>query len=69
MTWAQRLKRVFNIDSENCSECGSHLNVIASMEDPEVIKQILDLRDRKVQAESPLLLPEGRAPPSIGLCD
>lgn len=69
MTWAQRLKRVFDIDVETCTECGGHLKVIASIEDPEVIKQILDHLDRKVQAKSPKLIPEGRAPPSLGLFD
>ena len=29
MTWAQRLKRVFNIDIETCSECGGAVKVIA----------------------------------------
>jgi hypothetical protein len=32
MTWAQRLKRVFNI--EICSVCGGAMNVIACIEDP-----------------------------------
>ena len=54
MTWAQRLKRVFNIDIETCTECGGHLKVIAIIEDPEVIKQILDHLDRKLPANSPL---------------
>lgn len=42
MTWAQRLKRVFNIDIETCSGCGGAMKVIACIEDPIVIKQILD---------------------------
>jgi len=29
MSWAQRLKRVFNIDIETCSKCGGALKVIA----------------------------------------
>jgi hypothetical protein len=41
MTWAQRLKRVFNIDIEACSNCGGDVRIIASIEDPAVIKQIL----------------------------
>jgi hypothetical protein len=33
MTWAQRLKRVFNIDITTCEECGGTVKVIASIED------------------------------------
>ncbi len=29
MSWAERLKRVFNIDIETCSECGGAVKVIA----------------------------------------
>ncbi len=29
MTWAQRLKRVFNIDVETCARCGGPVKVIA----------------------------------------
>ena len=42
MTWAQRLKRVFNIDIEICRECGGAVKVIAYIEDPVVIRTILD---------------------------
>lgn len=41
MTWAQRLKRVFNIDVETCRACGGRARVIACIEDPQVIKKIL----------------------------
>jgi len=27
MSWAMRLKRVFNIDIENCSECGGEVRI------------------------------------------
>ena len=30
MTWAKRLKRVFNIDIETCSECIGDFKIIAS---------------------------------------
>jgi hypothetical protein len=47
MTWAKRLKRVFNIDIETCSACGGAMKVIACIEEPVVIKQILDyLKER-----------------------
>ena len=41
MTWAQRLKRVFAIEIEKCEKCGGKVNIIASIEDPEVIEKIL----------------------------
>jgi hypothetical protein len=34
MTWAQRLKRVFNIDIETCEQCGGAVKVIASIDKP-----------------------------------
>jgi|TARA_B100000959_G_scaffold171236_1_gene179331 hypothetical protein len=42
MTPAQRLKRVFNIDIKTYRECPGPVQVIACIEDPRVIKQILD---------------------------
>ncbi len=42
MTWAQRLRRVFNIDIETCEACGGPVKVIASIEDPGVISKILE---------------------------
>ena len=41
ITWAQRLKRVFNIDIEICEHCGGAVKIIASIEDPPAIKTIL----------------------------
>ena len=41
MSWAQRLKRVFQIDIESCPECGGHVRVIACIEDPSLIAIIL----------------------------
>jgi hypothetical protein len=41
MTWAQRLKRVFRIDVETCQACGGAVKIIASIEDPVIIKKIL----------------------------
>jgi len=67
MTWAQRLKRVFNIDITTCEECGGIVKVIASIEDPAVIKQILAHLERKAESKEFNPLPESRAPPQIGL--
>ncbi len=67
MTWAQRLKRVFDIDIETCSKCGGEVRIIASIEDPEVIRKILAHLDEKVTPTATGLLPESRAPPATGL--
>ena len=40
MTWAHRLKRVFPIDI--CRECSGAVKVMADIEDPAVIRRILD---------------------------
>jgi len=42
MTWAQRLKRVFNIDMSIYPKCGGEARVIASIEDQSVIERILN---------------------------
>ena len=67
MTWAQRLKRVFNIDIETCKQCGGEVKVIASIEDPVVIEKILSHINEKKSVVAPDFLPEDRAPPQLGL--
>jgi hypothetical protein len=42
LTWAQRLKRVFEIDITLCPLCGGQLRVIADVPDPALIRKILD---------------------------
>ncbi len=42
MTWAQRLKRVFNIDVTTCSRCVGSVKIIACIDDLAVTKKILD---------------------------
>lgn len=63
MTWAQRLKRVFNIDIETCQACGGPVRIIACIEDPVVIKKILDHLDKQSTPPATGVWPEGRAPP------
>jgi Putative transposase len=41
MSWAQLIKRVFDIDIEHCPNCGGALKIIAAIEDPPVIVKIL----------------------------
>ena len=64
-TWAQRLKRVFNIDIEICGRCGGAVKVIACIEDQNIIDKILaHLRDKDPTSSTlPLLIPPSRAPP------
>ncbi len=45
MTWAQRLKRVFQIDVAQC-ECGGKVRIIASIEAQTTIHQILEHLER-----------------------
>jgi hypothetical protein len=67
MTWAQRLKRVFNIDVSVCPQCGGEAKVIACIEDPGVIKTILEHLKQKGEIQEAVKLPESRGPPQTGL--
>ena len=69
MTWAQRLKRVFHIDIETCSQCGGMAKIIACIEDPAVIEKILTHLNKKAAGVEPARLPESRAPPQAVLFD
>ncbi len=67
MSWAQRLKRVFNIDITQCESCTKHnVKIIACISDPIVIKKILEHLDKissPITAPMPSLIPPLRAPP------
>jgi hypothetical protein len=63
MTWAQRLKRVFNIDIETCPACGGAVRIIACIEDPVVIEKILTHLHKKETSAQASPLPPCRAPP------
>jgi hypothetical protein len=64
MTWAQRLKRVFNIDIETCSACGGAVKVIASIEDSAGIQKTLTHLKEKTALEPLSPLPSVRAQPT-----
>jgi hypothetical protein len=51
LSWAQRLKRVFNIDITLCPLCGGTMRVITDITDPDIIQKILD----HIEAQPPPL--------------
>ena len=63
MSWAQRLKRVLRVDIETCRHCNGSVKVIASIEDPGVVKQILDHLDQRARPPPPISGSHARAPP------
>lgn len=68
MSWVQGLKRIFKIDIETCSECGSAVKVIACIEDLVFIRSILThLKEKAAVAVG--MLPEVRASPLESLFD
>ena len=67
MNWARRLKRVFGIEIEQCVRCGGRLNVIASIEEPEVIERILAHRRERGEEAAPTASLGARAPPQASL--
>ena len=62
MTWAQRLKRVFRIDIETCEHCGGAVKVIACIDDPALVKRILDHLEQRSASGRTMTHP-ARAPP------
>jgi len=71
MTWAKRLRRVFNIDIETCDKCGGNVWIIASKEDPTVFQKILAHLGNTASSAAMALLPDCRASPCqpVGLLD
>lgn len=65
MSWAQRLKRVFNIDITEYEKCQKHnVTIIACITDTVVIQRILKHLDKKYPTSSQTtLLPPLRASP------
>jgi len=41
LSWAKRLKRVFEIDMEHCPNCGGELKIITAILQQPVIEKIL----------------------------
>jgi len=66
MSWAQRLKRVFNIEITVCEHCGGKVKIIACIEDQAIIDKIL-AHVRKKGREEVGNQCEARAPPKFDL--
>jgi hypothetical protein len=60
--WARLLARVFNIDVETCIKCGGNMKIIAAIEDPAVIRKILE--HMGLDTKPPTLHP-ARGPPKV----
>ena len=71
MSWARRLKRVFGVQIEDCARCGGRLQIIASIEEPQVIAKILSHLERTSpqQSQSELSLGHRRRRCSRGGCE
>ncbi|HEX5754870.1 MAG TPA: transposase [Arenimonas sp.] len=63
MSWAQRFKRVFGIDVETCVHCGGQVKLIASVEEPQGIRAILDHFEKHGVLEEVHYRPRPRGPP------
>ena len=63
MTWAQRLTRVFDIAVERCVRCGAAVRVIASIEEPALIRRILAHVREKAEKAAVSLHPPSTGPP------
>jgi len=63
VTWAQRLKRVFRVGIKTCQACGGAVKVVASIEDPVVVRKILAHVGEADPGREVARLPEPRAPP------
>ena len=55
---------MFNIDIETCRECGGAVRIIACIDDPVVIDEILTHLQEKLTPAPAGLRPASRAPPA-----
>jgi len=59
-SWARLLKKIYEVDSLRCPHCGSEMHIIAWIEQPEVIRKILQhlsLWERPQRSPPPRLFP------------
>ncbi|WP_291214331.1 transposase [Dokdonella sp.] len=64
MNWAQRLKRVFSIGVTPCVHCGGAVRIVASIEEPAVVRAILAHFEKHGAREAAHYRPAARAPPA-----
>ena len=65
MSWAMRLKRVFNIDVTVCRHCQGHVRIIACIEEPRVIHKILAYMNEQQKSQGSVIASSViRAPPT-----
>jgi hypothetical protein len=57
LSWAERLKRVFDIDISVCPLCGGTLRVIADVTDPHAIQTILAHLRQRAPPDATISLP------------
>jgi hypothetical protein len=62
LAWAALLQRVFEVDALRCPGCGARMRLVAAIEDPAVVRKILECLD--LPARAPPLEP---APSSAAL--
>ena len=58
--WADLMRRAFEIDVLACPRCGGRMQLIATIEDPSVIRKIL------AHLGLPTEVPQPRPPPALG---
>ena len=66
ISWAKLLKRIFGLDVEACPACGDKMKIIAAIEDPPVIRKILE--HLGLPNKPPMLWPP-RGPPPVAEYD
>jgi len=66
-SWAELLRRTFEIDVLACRECGGRLRLLATIEDPAVVKKILS--HLGIATECPRPAPARPPPETAGFFD
>lgn len=56
-------RRAFNIDIETCQACGGEVSIVACIEDPVVLQNILDHLKKNSESHEYAALPKSRASP------